>query len=190
MIKDVEIDNTKKWSRRHWHCLRENYYRSKYWHFYSPFFAELFKKKWHRLADLDMEVINFCVEALGIDTEIVLSRSLKLDKRYHERHGNEGDVTDRNIFYVRELGGKRFYEGALGKKYLDVNCFLKAGIEIIFQDYNHPVYKQRFHPFIPYLSVVDLLFNHGPESLEILLNRNQNNKPDKSTHRIISDRTQ
>ena len=43
-----------------------------------------------------------------------------------------------------------------------------AGIAVFFQNYVHPEYRQLFPPFLPYASVLDLLFNEGPKSLEIL----------------------
>ena len=113
------------------------------------------------------------MELLNIKTEILLSSSLGLDRKYQKEHNNLQDPTEKNIFYIQELGGNKFYEGALGKKYLNKRRFWEAGIEIIFQEYKHPIYEQRFEPFIPYLSVVDLLFNHGPDSLNIILNNQQ-----------------
>ena len=177
LIREAEIDNTKKWAHHHWNCLCENYYHSNYWTYYSPFFSDLFQKKWKYLIDLDMGIIYFCIKALGIDTKIVPASHLNLGEKYKEHYGNTGNPTVKNIFYIKELGGDRFYEGALGKNYLDVNSFSKADIKLLFQDYNHPVYEQRFMPFIPYLSIVDLLFNHGPRSLDIILNKTGSTHP-------------
>ena len=44
----------------------------------------------------------------------------------------------------------------------------EAGVTLEYQDYRHPAYPQLHPPFVPYLSAVDLLFNCGPQSLEIL----------------------
>ena len=55
-----------------------------------------------------------------------------------------------------------------GRDYIDDSLFTDAGIAIEYQDYDHPVYPQLHGEFIPFLSVVDLLFNCGPKSLEIL----------------------
>jgi hypothetical protein len=39
----------------------------------------------------------------------------------------------------------------------------------VFQDYTHPTYPQLWGDFVPYLSVVDLLMNVGPdESLAVI----------------------
>ena len=51
---------------------------------------------------------------------------------------------------------------------MDTEFFKQRGIKIVFQDYQHPQYRQNYGEFIPYLSVIDLLFNCGKESLAIL----------------------
>jgi hypothetical protein len=51
---------------------------------------------------------------------------------------------------------------------MQMNLFKEAGIEVVFQDYRHPVYKQLYGEFESNLSVIDLLFNCGPESRQIL----------------------
>jgi hypothetical protein len=61
-----------------------------------------------------------------------------------------------------------FYEGAAGRNYIDEEAFRKQGVRVEFQDYEHPVYQQLYGRFIPHLSLIDLLFNHGRESLAIL----------------------
>jgi hypothetical protein len=51
---------------------------------------------------------------------------------------------------------------------MDLDRYGKNNIKVLFQEYHHPVYEQRFGAFEPFMSVLDLLFNHGPESLRIL----------------------
>ena len=52
--------------------------------------------------------------------------------------------------------------------YLDTELFAQHGIEVEWQNYVHPVYPQQHGGFVPYLSIVDLLFNCGEESAAIL----------------------
>ena len=59
--------------------------------------------------------------------------------------------------------------GAEGQNYADVDKFRAHGVEPFFQNYRHPVYRQPHGEFLPYMSVIDLLFNEGPRSREILL---------------------
>ena len=67
-----------------------------------------------------------------------------------------------------KVGATTYLSGPFGRDYLDASAFEKAGIELLYHDYIHPKYSQCFDGFEPYMSVIDLLFNHGEESLEIL----------------------
>jgi len=176
LIKDAEIDSTKNWAKKHWYCLRENYYHSEYWDFYSPFFKDIYTIKWHSLINFDMEILHFLIEVLGIKTKIIKASSLCLNEKYKKKYPKEGNATERNIFYLKELGADRFYEGAMGRDFLDQKRFEEADIQLIYQNYQHPTYTQRFEPFIPYLSTIDLLFNYGPKSLSVILNQNASAK--------------
>ena len=49
-----------------------------------------------------------------------------------------------------------------------MNYYIKNKIELAYQNFNHPSYKQLKDPFIYKMSIVDLLFNYGVESLDIL----------------------
>ena len=85
--------------------------------------------------------------------------------------GIGGDRLGRLISICKLFNADTFYEGAAGKDYIDENVFAEHGIKIEYQNYQHPTYKQLYGDFIPYLSVIDLIFNHGEESLSILLNK-------------------
>jgi hypothetical protein len=50
----------------------------------------------------------------------------------------------------------------------DLELFVNAGIEVEFHRYEHPEYSQLFPPFCAYAAALDLIFNEGPKSLEIL----------------------
>lgn len=83
-----------------------------------------------------------------------------------------GDRIERLINICKLFKADTFYEGAAGKNYIDENYFERHGIKVEYQDYKHPIYNQLHGEFVPHLSVIDLLFNHGDESLAILLNKN------------------
>jgi hypothetical protein len=67
-----------------------------------------------------------------------------------------------------QLEATVYLSGDAGSNYLHDAEFKQSGIEWRFQDYQHPEYRQRYSGIIPYLSVVDLLFNHGKQSAEII----------------------
>ena len=76
--------------------------------------------------------------------------------------------TERLVEICRHFGADSFLEGDAGKSYIDDSLFTNAGITLEYQHYHHPTYQQLHGEFIPYLSVVDLLFNHGKESRQIV----------------------
>ena len=69
-----------------------------------------------------------------------------------------------------------YFSGVFGKGYLNERKFMDADIEIVYQDYQHPSYEQHQlknkERFYPRLAVLDLLFNYGPESLDVLMEGN------------------
>ena len=62
--------------------------------------------------------------------------------------------------------------GQDGVKYMDLERFKKNDIKVIIQDFKHPVYPQMFKGFQSHMSIVDLLFNCGPGSLEKIIEAN------------------
>jgi WbqC-like protein family len=73
----------------------------------------------------------------------------------------------------RKLGADAYVFGTLGRDYAKVEDFQRANIRIGFQDYRHPQYPQLHGGFVPHLSIIDLLFNCGPNSLEVLMKDQQ-----------------
>jgi hypothetical protein len=51
--------------------------------------------------------------------------------------------------------------------YLNVDFFEKSAIDLEYNEFNHPVYPQQFGGFVPNLSIIDLLFNAGPQCKEL-----------------------
>jgi hypothetical protein len=66
------------------------------------------------------------------------------------------------------FGASRYLSGSAARDYLDVDSFAKAGVEVVWHDYAHPVYRQQHGSFVAYLSTIDLVLNEGPGSLSLL----------------------
>lgn len=156
--RDVRIDNSTPWRRKHLRAIEQSYARAPYLADYLPLFASLYDRRWTHLLDLNLAAFDVLSCAFGICRSIRLSSELRVD----------GDRIERLVGICRAVGADTFYEGAAGRNYLTASPFNGAGIALEYQDYRHPVYSQLHPPFMPYLSAVDLLFNCGPKSLEIL----------------------
>lgn len=167
-INSVEIVNEFPWKKRHRDIIYQFYCNAPFFNDYFPFLEEVYRADWKYLNELDWELIKYFIEVLGIKTPTYLSSRLGLENKYLKYCNGNPDSTERIIFHCREMGANGMLVGVSAKNYIDETKFEEAGIELIYQDYRHPIYPQQHGDFIPYLSIVDLLMNVGPKSLEIL----------------------
>jgi len=161
IIKDVRINNSVPWQKKHIKSIRQNYSKAVHFDYYTDELFGIIGKHFDFLLNLNIELIDWFCKMLGIQTKTILSSELYM----------QGNGIERLIRIIKHLGGDTFYEGSAGRNYIDVNTFENSDIKVQFQDYKHPVYYQLYGDFIPYLSIIDLLFNHGPETLNIILRR-------------------
>lgn len=161
LIKDVQINGSIPWQKKHIKSIKQNYSKAPFFDDYGLELIRIIDRPWKYLLDLDMELIYWLLNVLGIKTEMVLSSELQV----------EGKRVDRLIGIIKKVGGRVFYEGAAGKSYINTDLFEQEGISVVFQDYKHPVYPQLYGDFVSHLSVIDLLFNCGPGSLDIIINQ-------------------
>ena len=160
-IREVEIDNTQSWKRSHLGSIVQNYRKAPHFQWAYDALEEVYANLWERLIDLDVALVDTTRQLLGLDRTVVFSSQL----------GVEGEGTERLVGISRAVGADQFYEGAVGEGYVDMKAFDAAGIRVEFQRYDHPVYPQLHGAFLSHLSIIDLLFNCGPQSLDILVGK-------------------
>ena len=163
-ICDVKVVNN-GWNRKHFKSIDLAYRRAPYYHEYIGQIEEiLIGKIYTYLAELNFATLNFGLKALGINVPIVTASE-------HRFRGHKSDLV---LDMCRELGATTYIFGANGRDYADVVSFRREGVEARFQDYKHPTYPQLHGEFAPYMSVIDLLFNVGPKSYQVLMGGNAN----------------
>jgi len=159
---EIEIDNNQKWKKKHLNSIEQNYKKSLYFEEFFPFFKDCFSQDWKYLDDLNNHLLKWCLKILKIDTKISKMSEYQITS-------NKAELI---IEICRKTNADIFVFGALGKNYAISDDFKKHNIQIYFQEYNHPEYKQITDDFIPYLSIIDLLFNYGKQATQILLTNN------------------
>jgi len=157
-INEVVIDNGQKWQKRHWKAICSNYSQAPYFKQYSGFFEDLYSRHWDKLVDLNIHMIKGINGLLGIQKNISLSSQL----------GVQSAKTQRIIDICRALKADTYLSGQGGKDYLEEKLIASAGLKLIYQDFRHPEYAQCYGGFLPYMSMVDMLFNCGKDTLAIL----------------------
>lgn len=162
LISGVEIDNSAGWGREHSLSIKSAYGRAEFWPLHAPFFEDLYARQWKKLAELNVHIIEYLMKTLAITTPV----------RFEAELGICGTKTDRIIEICAKLKADTYLSGAGGRDYLEEDKFTKAGIKLEYQDFVHPVYRQQFmktkEDFQPHMSALDLIFNEGPSSGDIL----------------------
>lgn len=158
---EIEIDPTQHWAGKQLQAIRTWYGKAPHFSAVFPVLEEVLSRTWTRLLDLDRAATDALARLLGLDRRVVLAGEL----------GIGGGQTDRLVAICRHLGADRYLTGDAARSYLEEGKFRDAGIAVEWHGYRHPRYKQLHGDFVPYLSVVDLLMNHGPASMDILTGR-------------------
>ena len=157
-LDEIEINNALPWQRKHWRSLEAAYRKAPYFADYAAYFEYVYEQEWRTLAELDESMLQWFLDTLGIRVRFLKASDFDF----------AGTKSELVLDMCTQLDARTYVFGALGRDYARAEDFAERGIEIVFQDYRHPTYPQLYGDFVPYLSVVDLLFNCGPDSLEIL----------------------
>jgi hypothetical protein len=165
-IVDKRVDNPEDLSGGRWwgpntfNTLRYAYRKAPHFDAYAPRLREILTARWDKLVDLDIASLEFMREHLAITTPMIRSSSLAV----------QGQRSELLLDICRHVGATAFLGGMGGSRdYLDQDAFAQARMGVLWQRFEHPVYPQAgAAPFVKGLSALDLLFNCGPRSAEIL----------------------
>jgi hypothetical protein len=156
----ISYDNVNPLNK-HWVSITHAYKKAPYFNNYKSIFENIYNQKHERLRDLNVILIKAIWELLNISTQFIYSSDLDLK--------DEGlGKTERVVNLCKKVGITYLYDAKGAEGLLDEKLFKEVNIDLEFQNYKHPVYTQQFEEFIPYMSVIDLIFNEGPKSLEII----------------------
>ena len=158
MINQINIVKNSNWISKHEKSIEVNYSQTQNYDRLSKSLDTIYSKNYELLVDLNIALIQLICKELDLKTKLILSSSLGLTKK-----GSERILEICNI-----LNADTYLSGIGGKNYLKLEDFETKNIKIKFQNFQHPVYKQFYQPFIPNMSIIDLLFNEGNHSKEIL----------------------
>lgn len=160
LIREVEIREP-GFAHKHLRSLEVNYHRARYFDFYFPELAGLLiSHAKSRLVDLTIPLLEWFCSKLQIKACFVRSSMMAA----------KGKRTELLANICVELGATEYLSPVSSAEYLldEIDVLTGRDIEVTFHHYEHPEYQQLFVPFVPYASVLDLLFNEGPRAREII----------------------
>jgi hypothetical protein len=158
-ILEAQVDPSTPWARKHWRAIEWNYRKAPHFKTYADGLRELYERPWTSFCELTCAFLELLLRFLGISRNLERTSAL----------GIQGESSALVLAMCKATGADTYLSGVHGRDYLDVAEFERQGVRLIFQEFECPVYSQCWPgPFIPNLSVIDLLFNCGPDSLKVL----------------------
>jgi len=164
LIKDVEIDNGTDWRAKHIKTLEMNYARAR---FYDEVLHNLrtvyYANDWGNLCQFNSQLLMAVLSMLKLEARLVRASDLNV----------EGESSRLLINICKEVDADIYLSGFGGAKYQEEELFEEAGIKLKYYEFKHPVYPQLWQGFVPNMSIIDMLFNCGSESMDFILGNKQ-----------------
>ncbi len=147
------------WAKKHIGTLQANYAKAPFFKDYKDIIFRVYESASTNLNEINKVFIDTICNILEIDTKIIDSRTLKL----------KGDKQQRLIHACKILKADRYLSGSSAKNYIEDDFFKKHNIELEWIDYsNYKEYNQLYPPFVHEVSILDLIFNEGPNARHFL----------------------
>jgi len=158
-LDDVRICRESRRAGKHLQSLKQAYAKAPYFSEHLHFIERLFSAAFEKLIDLNMAIIRHLMLNFGITTRIMRLSELNIKSR-----GN-----DLVIDICRYFNASAYMTQSAAHRYLNIDLFEKAGIELRCIKHRTCIYPQLWGDFIPDLSAFDLLFNCGPKARDIMI---------------------
>lgn len=142
-IKDIKLSDHGDWQRMHWNSIESAYNSSPFFEFYSDDIRPFFEKKERWLFDYNEEIRIRMFDLLNIKGEVKITNA-----------------------YVNDFKGYEAYIVDFRETIQPKSTSLKDIEKELIKPY-YQVFERKFG-FLPNLSVLDLLFNMGPEAILFL----------------------
>lgn len=141
-VSEVRISDHGNWRHLHWQAIASAYGMSPFFDYYADDILPFFEEKWELLLDYNMEITQKMFSLLGIEKKILLTDTYQGATEKHQQPEGRHQGTENTC--------------------QDTDTNHTDDVCKYYQTF------QRRNGFIPGMSILDLLFNEGPQALLIL----------------------
>lgn len=152
LIHEIETVGN-RWRKNHWRTISEAYARAEHFSSYQKKLEELYLNHDEKnLSKINKVFIDAIVDFLKIKTPVRILPTMDLTLSKSERLARVCQERDATVYL----------SGQAARNYLETSVFERQGIEVAWMDYSgYKEYPQRFPPFSPEVSILDLILNTG-----------------------------
>lgn len=169
-IADMEIysDAEIPWKGKYLKAIEYNYKHHPFYSEYFPFFEDLLMQDISSLCEFNLKIITYFASQLQIETKVIMGSLL----------APQGSKSDLILDLSKRAKADVYLSGPAGRDYMDLPKFYREGVNVWFNDFEHPVYSQKgAEVFVSHLSALDLLMNvGGAEAKKIIMSGTVINK--------------
>lgn len=161
-VNEVKISSD-NWAKKHWNAIYLNYSKTKYFNKYASFFEDVYlHSRWTHLSELNQLLIRrIATEFLGIQVNFENASDYLLTKNKELTEDREL----RLISLLKEANATKYISGSAAKAYINKERFDNAKIQLEYKNYGeYPDYNQFSSVPVHQISIIDLLFNEGPNA--------------------------
>lgn len=146
------------WQERLLRAVRSAYQRASYFDETFQGFSKIIGQAEQSLVSLNIPLLKWMLESFGLHPEI------RLSSEWHVPEAGSGRI----LQLCLESAATTYLSGVSGREYLDRDAFRRAGIQVEFQEFHHPIYPQLHAPFHSKISALEALFLFGPHAGRLL----------------------
>jgi len=150
-IQEVTSRDNLGWKQKHLRAIKMNYTRAKFYEQIYSDIESLLIPEYKNIAEMNIAIIQHISNKFGISKCFECSSTLGLNTRKEER------VID----ICKAFGGNTYLSGNGAKVYQVEEHFRERGVELQYTKYHPITYHQLWGGFLPNMSIIDYLFNHG-----------------------------
>ena len=159
-INETQLIQNNPWKRKHLMAIKTNYSKSKYFNEVYEFIEKLLNYETNNLSDLTIQISTRIARKIGIETAFYKTSELIQDGYTFD------GIKDERIADICEKLGCKDYLSPVGssdyiEKRIPGGAFFEKKINLYYQNYKCAEYEQLNGEFMPFMSIVDLLFNEG-----------------------------
>ena len=164
------IAHDQRWIPKHERAITQAYRSAPHFERYAGALFAILESEWRTISDLNVALVRWIMGELGIRTELRFSRDVEAGDE------DRADKFVRPLRLLERLGATGYLSGPTARAYTDPARFRSAGIALEYKSYDYPDYPQLHGPFEPQVSVIDLLFQCGPDSRRYWKSRTPNER--------------
>ena len=161
IVNGVEWDDNQPWRMKYRKTLILNYGRTPFYNETIEMLAPLIELPISNLSHFNMQVIKTIAEYVGIRHQHFIASS-----QLHV----QGSATEMLKEIAEKVNCSAYMCGGGAMGYQDNSVFERSGIDLLYQNFKHPTYKQAgVEKFIGGLSIIDALMNIGRDGVSKLM---------------------